>query len=433
MFSALDFSYFVSGSTSLYQVKSIANEDYLRLRPLFYSTLPPVDFIATSVDSWKGRTEDLEDKTQAEYWLAKSYSYLESFGGVDKKSSKLMKDALLECLGCAMTNRERAQLWYCLRSLGKRPIDPKNVLGIVFEYGQGKEILYVSPDKYAFLVTPTGFYRWRPFEEGDAMETVQALISSVLEISDKFVKHTDNVEAPLENELVLSLITSGGIKSTRYYENHLGIKGVSSVFDLAHNLKLDLLDSAVREESSNVSEEELDSSLPFGQKVPINYLNPPAAYPSSFSRSGAFLFDIVFYLCVVSLIAMGLKGHLVSWGYFGIFVALPVIYLCLPLSSAWMESSKDWGYQTIGKKLFGMRVYSSETSSYTFFLQALARNLFKYTLSPLFFGSGFLWSFFHKYRRTWHDVVAGTVVLSVVPKITPIVVKELSLGKTTPH
>ncbi|MFV0990299.1 RDD family protein, partial [Wolbachia endosymbiont of Nasonia giraulti] len=66
---------------------------------------------------------------------------------------------------------------------------------------------------------------------------------------------------------------------------------------------------------------------------------------------------------------------------------------------------------TPGKLLFGLRVVDAQTFEKMTLKQATKR-FFSFILSvaPLFLG--FLWSNFNKRCQTWHDKIAGTVVVT---------------------
>lgn len=71
-----------------------------------------------------------------------------------------------------------------------------------------------------------------------------------------------------------------------------------------------------------------------------------------------------------------------------------------------MESSRYQG--TFGKVLMKIRVtdYDGRPIPFT---TSLKRNSFK-IISKLSFAIGFIWSFFDKQHRSWHDMVAKTLV-----------------------
>ena len=67
--------------------------------------------------------------------------------------------------------------------------------------------------------------------------------------------------------------------------------------------------------------------------------------------------------------------------------------------------------QTPGKGVVGIKVvdiFHKETG----FVRALFRT-FGYYLSSIFFMIGFLWYLFDRSRQTWHDKLAGTIVVEI--------------------
>jgi len=67
-----------------------------------------------------------------------------------------------------------------------------------------------------------------------------------------------------------------------------------------------------------------------------------------------------------------------------------------------------WG-QTIGKMIFGLRVVTIDGQPPSF-PRALARTIV-YALSAIPFFLGFIWVGFTSSKRSWHDLIAGTMVV----------------------
>ena len=67
-----------------------------------------------------------------------------------------------------------------------------------------------------------------------------------------------------------------------------------------------------------------------------------------------------------------------------------------------------WG-QTIGKMIFGLRVVTID-GQVPSFPRALARTIV-YALSAIPFFLGFIWVGFTSSKRSWHDLIAGTMVI----------------------
>lgn len=66
--------------------------------------------------------------------------------------------------------------------------------------------------------------------------------------------------------------------------------------------------------------------------------------------------------------------------------------------------------QTIGKKVFGLRVVKADGSAPGFWT-ALLRQTIGYMVSNAIFDLGFLWVAFDSRNRAWHDFMAGTYVV----------------------
>ena len=65
--------------------------------------------------------------------------------------------------------------------------------------------------------------------------------------------------------------------------------------------------------------------------------------------------------------------------------------------------------QTPGKMALGLRAVKKNGSRFTL-IDALLRNVVGYTLSGMFL-LGYLWALFDRQSQTWHDKIAGTVVI----------------------
>lgn len=65
--------------------------------------------------------------------------------------------------------------------------------------------------------------------------------------------------------------------------------------------------------------------------------------------------------------------------------------------------------QTLGKMMLRLRVFKKRGGRITI-LDALLRNVFGYMISQIFL-LGYLWALFDAEKQTWHDKMAGTVVV----------------------
>lgn len=83
------------------------------------------------------------------------------------------------------------------------------------------------------------------------------------------------------------------------------------------------------------------------------------------------------------------------------------------LYSLFMDASSWQG--TLGKKIIGIKTVSYTGHQLTMGESAL-RNLFK-IVSALPFSLGFIWFLFDKKHRTWHDMVAKTLVVAKKPPV----------------
>lgn len=135
-------------------------------------------------------------------------------------------------------------------------------------------------------------------------------------------------------------------------------------------------------------------------------------------RSMAFLVDFIILLFTLAIFAIlgFLAAEMGGQGGREIFflqqagIILPIflpmaIILVLTYFSFFHGA---WG-QTIGKMIFRLRVVKTDGQPLTF-SRALART-FAYTLSAIPFFLGFFWVGFSSRKRSWHDAIAGTMVV----------------------
>jgi uncharacterized RDD family membrane protein YckC len=67
-------------------------------------------------------------------------------------------------------------------------------------------------------------------------------------------------------------------------------------------------------------------------------------------------------------------------------------------------------YSTPGKMIFGMRIVDAKTLENPTRKQLFIRYV-GYMVSAVPIGLGFLWMVFNKQRRSWHDMLSGTMVI----------------------
>ncbi|MCH5689637.1 RDD family protein [Niabella sp. W65] len=128
----------------------------------------------------------------------------------------------------------------------------------------------------------------------------------------------------------------------------------------------------------------------------------PENYPSLTDRIQSTVIDAVLIVISMFMIAMILDRyeHVPDWVRIGLFIGLVVVYepLCTTL-----------GF-TLGNYIKGIRVRRFDNSTKRInFLQAILRYVFKLALG----GISFLAIFFTKKRRAIHDLVAGSVMITV--------------------
>jgi len=135
-------------------------------------------------------------------------------------------------------------------------------------------------------------------------------------------------------------------------------------------------------------------------------------------RSMAFAVDLLVLVFILAIFAavgflaaeMGTRGEREMFLYQQIRIVLPIF---LPLATILVLTyftffHGAWG-QTIGKMIFRLRVLKADGQPLTF-SRALART-FAYILSAIPFFLGFFWVGFTSKKRSWHDAIAGTMVV----------------------
>lgn len=68
-----------------------------------------------------------------------------------------------------------------------------------------------------------------------------------------------------------------------------------------------------------------------------------------------------------------------------------------------------WDGQTPGKRMMGIRIIKADGTVLSDF-DALIRAV-GYYLSAMIMGLGYFWALFDEQKRTWHDLISGTVVV----------------------
>lgn len=390
MLASLDLTPVFSGKRAAGDVPS--------LRPSFYGVQPPAEFLVRSVDVVRAEeAEDLANPLLPVYWLVQPRDAAE--GGITPEVLVLLKAGLRRVLDCSLSPRERLQIWYCLRSLGVQPeaVEASKLLGLIFEFPHetGTSLLCVYSDRFTAAVWEGGSRRWASYEEGAPSVMALDLLREGALIGETAPSPVSEIPSTVSsNSILVAFLYPAGI---RFIELPLSA--------LPHSPYRPIYNRAVS----------LFGMLCSGGDVldepPMDLDDPKWVFGSLASRAGAFLADFVLYGLLIFLTVYFSREALANWdiiskcllGFF--FLFLP------PLVGAWMESSPAWGFRSAGKHLFHLAVYSTSDSLGPLFVQAFARNLAKWFLSAPFLGCGFLWAFFQRYHRAWHDVLSNTVVV----------------------
>jgi len=135
-------------------------------------------------------------------------------------------------------------------------------------------------------------------------------------------------------------------------------------------------------------------------------------------RSMAFVIDhliLLFTLAIFTVVGflaaeIGSGGAREFFFYQQARIVLPILLpLAIVLVIAYFAFFHGaWG-QTIGKMILGLRVVKTDGQPLSF-SRALARTIV-YALSAIPFFLGFFWVGFTSSKRSWHDLIAGTMVI----------------------
>ena len=135
-------------------------------------------------------------------------------------------------------------------------------------------------------------------------------------------------------------------------------------------------------------------------------------------RSMAFAIDhliLLFTLAIFTVVGFLAAEIGSAWArdFFFYRQALIVLSVLLPLAItlfiayfAFFHGS--WG-QTIGKMIFGLRVVTVDGQPLSFSRALIPTIVYALSAIPLFLG--FLWVGFTSSKRSWHDLIAGTMVI----------------------
>ena len=129
-------------------------------------------------------------------------------------------------------------------------------------------------------------------------------------------------------------------------------------------------------------------------------------YAGFFRRLAALLLDFLIVVIVLTSFSIVLNGG--SDGSFSLYGLISVVF--------W------WGYpmyfigvkgQTPGKMALSVKVITKDGGQVPGYMKAFLREIVGKFVSSLIFGLGFFWMIWDKDKQTWHDKIAGTVVIKI--------------------
>jgi uncharacterized RDD family membrane protein YckC len=132
---------------------------------------------------------------------------------------------------------------------------------------------------------------------------------------------------------------------------------------------------------------------------PTSATGPSGPRASFWQRLGAYLIDVILLAIVLGILTAALKttGYLIG-------IAIELAYF------TYFEGSPSG--QTIGKRVLGLRVIDYATGGPLGYGKGFLRTIGR-IVSGVICALGYLWSIWDKEKQTWHDKIAGTVVVPV--------------------
>ena len=132
---------------------------------------------------------------------------------------------------------------------------------------------------------------------------------------------------------------------------------------------------------------------------PAGATGPSGPRASFWRRFGAYFLDSILIGIVVGILSAALK----TTGYF-VGIAIGLAYF------VYFEGSPSG--QTIGKRVLDIRVIDYATGGPLGYGKAFLRWIGR-IVSGAICALGYLWMIWDKEKQTWHDKIAGTVVVPV--------------------
>jgi len=126
---------------------------------------------------------------------------------------------------------------------------------------------------------------------------------------------------------------------------------------------------------------------------------------------GVFIFFASFIITfIIAMAAMVLGWYLPTenWPWQGLLVIMNLLVSLIYYNGKWVQTSG----QTFGKMMLGIRIINWDGSPLT--TGKMLLRYFGYILNAIFVSLGFIWVAIDKKRRGWHDLIAGTYVVSLM-------------------
>lgn len=144
-------------------------------------------------------------------------------------------------------------------------------------------------------------------------------------------------------------------------------------------------------------------------------IGAPVVYAGFFVRLAAFAVDNLICYFAISLTLWGAEKfyrvfHGAGWDGGFRFVLAGILFYLL-FYTVYFVYFLTHGGQTPGKQVLGIKVVALDGGEVDGF-RAILRTM-GYAVSWFLFGLGYLWAAIDRHRQSWHDKIAGTVVLDI--------------------
>jgi uncharacterized RDD family membrane protein YckC len=136
--------------------------------------------------------------------------------------------------------------------------------------------------------------------------------------------------------------------------------------------------------------------------------------PAGFStRSTSLLIDVAVIFSITALVLLtGIyiaTGSLIFDANYTLNFVAAIFFLLVIVCSSYFVFLEGYGGKTIGKMIMGITVIGDDGGRIDI-VKAFTRRAFSF-FSASFFFIGYLWALFDTNSQTWHDKIAGTLVV----------------------